>query len=196
MGSSKRMTAVTMMAPGIVIWKAQTEANTILGYLAEMIKDELHNGYLICEENGEQVFVDYKSDMLIETNVVTRGMTKKGIGVEYGFNIPARESLPKLLKPTKLNPEEYSKFFPGTNLETLQRTFQAMTQLGTRGAVAGFNLRNRILALNPMLTTPRRNEDVATDTLYSRTPAIDDGSTAAQFFSQTHTDEDAGDANK
>ena len=33
-----------------------------------------------------------------------------------------------------------------------------------------------------MLTTPRRNEDVATDTLYSRTPAIDDGSTAAQFY--------------
>jgi hypothetical protein len=38
------------------------------------------------------------------------------------------------------------------------------------------------LSPNPILNIPRRNEDVATDTIYSNVPAIDDGSTAAQFF--------------
>jgi hypothetical protein len=35
---------------------------------------------------------------------------------------------------------------------------------------------------NPVLNIPRRHKDVATDTVYSRIPAVDDGSTAAQFF--------------
>ena len=33
----------------------------------------------------------------------------------------------------------------------------------------------------------RRNEPVATDTVYSDTPAIDDGSTSAQIFVGTET---------
>ena len=33
-----------------------------------------------------------------------------------------------------------------------------------------------------MFNIPRRNEDVATDTVMSDTPAVDDGSTMAQFF--------------
>jgi Reverse transcriptase (RNA-dependent DNA polymerase) len=156
--------------------------DTILGYLTDLIQDELHDGYLVCELNGEQVYIDYDSDTPREVHAVTRSMTRKKDTVSFTSNNPARINTPKFMKPTKMNLGEYSKFFPGTNLETLQDTFRATTQLGTRGAVEGFNLRNRILAPNPMLTTPRRNEDVATDTLYSRTPAIDDGSTAAQFF--------------
>ena len=35
---------------------------------------------------------------------------------------------------------------------------------------------------NLIINIHQRNEDVATDTLYSRTPATDNGSTAAQFF--------------
>ena len=41
------------------------------------------------------------------------------------------------------------------------------------------------MAPNPVLNIPCRNEDVATDTIYSNTPAIDDGYTAAQFFMGT-----------
>ena len=89
---------------------------------------------------------------------------------------------PYLEGPSRQNHAKYARYFPGANIDSIKKTFRATTQLGTRGAVEGFNLRNRILAPNPMLTTPRRNEDVATDTLYSRTTAIDDGSTAAQFF--------------
>ena len=35
---------------------------------------------------------------------------------------------------------------------------------------------------NPVLNIPRRSEAVATDTIFSDTPAVDDGSTMAQFF--------------
>ena len=35
---------------------------------------------------------------------------------------------------------------------------------------------------NPVFNIPRRNEPVATDAIFSDTPAINDGSTMAQFF--------------
>jgi hypothetical protein len=101
------------------------------------------------------------------------------------YNNPAKtmETSPSPLeKPAKRNLERYAQYLPGSNLNTIKRTFDAATQLGTRGAVEGFNLRNRLLSPNPVLNIPRRHEDVATDTVYSRIPAVDDGSTAAQFF--------------
>jgi hypothetical protein len=87
-----------------------------------------------------------------------------------------------LKKPAKRNLERYAQYLPGSNLNTIRRTFDATTQLGTSGAVEGFNLRNRLLSPNPVLNIPRRHKDVATDTVYSRNPAVDDGSTATQFF--------------
>ena len=40
-----------------------------------------------------------------------------------------------------------------------------------------------ILSLEiPVFNIPRRSEAVATDTIFSDTPAVDDGSTMAQFF--------------
>ena len=35
---------------------------------------------------------------------------------------------------------------------------------------------------NPVFNIPRRSEAAATDTIFSDTPAVDDGSTMAQFF--------------
>ena len=74
------------------------------------------------------------------------------------------------------------KFLPGASVETIKKTIEATTQYATKGAVEGTTLRQQIHAPNPVLNVPRRNEDVATDTLYSSTPAIGDGSTACQFF--------------
>ena len=39
----------------------------------------------------------------------------------------------------------------------------------------------------PAFNVKRRHEPVATDTIYSNTPAIDDGSTSAQIFVGTKT---------
>ena len=100
--------------------------------------------------------------------------------------LPAKELQvgvePRLQVPSKRNLGRYTKYFPGTNLETLKKTFEATTQYGTRGATEGHTLRNQITSPNPILNIPRRHEEVATDTLYSDSEAIDDGSTAAQFF--------------
>jgi len=106
-------------------------------------------------------------------------------GIEPGSNNLARVPLPTplvLSKPSRRDYSKYARFFPGADLDCIRRTFDATTQLGTRGAIDGLQLRNRLHAPNPILNTPRRNEPVATDTLYSRTHAIDDGSLAAQFF--------------
>ena len=43
-------------------------------------------------------------------------------------------------------------------------------------------MQNQIVSPNPVLNLPRQHEDVAMDTIYSSVPAVDDGSTAAQFF--------------
>jgi hypothetical protein len=100
--------------------------------------------------------------------------------------LPAKElrvgTEPRLQVPTKRNLDKFSKYFPGTNLDTIKKTFDATTQYGTRGATEGHTLRNQILSPNPILNIPRRHEEVATDTLYSDSEAFDDGSTAAQFF--------------
>jgi hypothetical protein len=95
---------------------------------------------------------------------------------------PLPEAGPYLVKPSKRDLSKYARYFPGYNIDTIRRTFDATTQYGTRGAKAGFTLQNQIVSPNPVLNLPRRHEDVATDTIYSSTPAVDDGSTAAQFF--------------
>ena len=43
-------------------------------------------------------------------------------------------------------------------------------------------LKKHFKSRNPVFNIPRRNEPVATDTIFSDTPAINDGSTMAQFF--------------
>ena len=99
------------------------------------------------------------------------------------YNNPAKSyEVPTITKPSKRNYDQYACYFPGADLNSIKRTFEATTQLGTRGAVTGVTLRHRLTSPNPVLNIPRRNEDVATDTLYSSTPAIDNGSTAAQIF--------------
>jgi hypothetical protein len=105
---------------------------------------------------------------------------------DFNDGLPAKElrvgTEPRLQQPSKRNVEKFSKYFPGTNLDTIKKTFDATTQYGSRGATSGHTLRNQILSPNPVLNIPRRHEEVATDTLYSDTEAFDDGSTAAQFF--------------
>jgi hypothetical protein len=104
--------------------------------------------------------------------------------VRTDCNNPARTmNVPGYLaRPTKRNIERYTRYFPGSSIDAIKKTFKATTQLGTRGAVKGMTLRNRIIAPNPILNIPRRNEDVATDTIYGKVPAVDCGVTAAQYF--------------
>ena len=108
------------------------------------------------------------------------------------YNNPARSTLqnekreahggPLVGKPSEIQYEKFAKFFGGVPETTIEKTFQNTTQLGRIGAVKGLKLWKRHKAPNPALNVGRRNEPVATDTVYGPTPAVDNGSTAAQLF--------------
>jgi hypothetical protein len=40
-------------------------------------------------------------------------------------------------QPSKKDVEEYSKYFPGTDIDTLRKAFDATTQYGSKGATQG-----------------------------------------------------------
>ncbi len=94
------------------------------------------------------------------------------------------EGGPKRLRPNKKTLEKLAKYFPGIPIEVIKKTFECTTQYGRIGAIPGFTIRSRIRSPNPALNVPRRQESVATDTIYGPkgVPAVDDGSTAAQIF--------------
>ena len=116
---------------------------------------------------------DFNSDDDDDPSPGNNNRAKAATGIEAPIITTKGE-----VKPAK----HYRRYFPGVSDETIRRTLKATTQYGTRGAQEGPILRNQIVAPNPILNIPRRQEDVATDTFYSDTPAVNDGSTAAQFF--------------
>ena len=93
------------------------------------------------------------------------------------------EGGPYIGKPSEIDYEKLRMNFCGAPVDKIKKTFQNTTQLGRLGAVKGLKLWKRHKAPNPALNIPRRNEPVATDTIYGPgCPAVDNGSTAAQFF--------------
>ena len=100
---------------------------------------------------------------------------------------PSKDALkagPYVMAPAKKDYRKYQKFFAGLPMATVQKTFENTTQLGCTQGNTKHWLRRQIKAANPALNVPRRNEPVAMDTIYGPVghPAIDDGSTMAQFF--------------
>jgi hypothetical protein len=109
------------------------------------------------------------------------------------YNNPAKSTLqedevplrggPLVGKPSRIDHEQYQRHFCGVPVEVIKKTFENTTQMGRKAAVKGVKLWKQHKAPNPALNIPRRNESVATDTIYGPgCPAVDDGSTAAQLF--------------
>ena len=72
-------------------------------------------------------------------------------------------------------------FFAWTSPSSIQDTFNVTTRHGTAPYTQDY-IKKHFKSRNPVFNIPRRNETVATDTIFSDTPAVDDGSTMAQFF--------------
>ena len=72
-------------------------------------------------------------------------------------------------------------FFAWTSPSSIQDTFNVTTRHGTAPHTQD-NIKKHFKSRNPVFNIPRRSEAVATDTIFSDTPAVDDGSTMAQFF--------------
>ena len=72
-------------------------------------------------------------------------------------------------------------FLAWTSPSSIKDTFNATTRHGTAPNTQDY-IKNHFKPRNPVFSIPRCSEDVATDTIFSDTPAVDDGSTMAQFF--------------
>ena len=72
-------------------------------------------------------------------------------------------------------------FFAWTYPSSIKDTFNVTTRHGTAQHTQDY-IKKDFKSRNPVFNIPRRSEAVATDTIFSDTSAVDDGSTMAQFF--------------
>ena len=72
-------------------------------------------------------------------------------------------------------------FFAWTSPSSIKDTFNVTTRHGTAPHTQDY-IKKHFESRNPVFNIPRCSEAVATDTIFSDTPAVDDGSTMAQFF--------------
>ena len=72
-------------------------------------------------------------------------------------------------------------FFAWTSPSSIKDTFNVTTRHGTAPHTQDY-IKKHFNSRNPVFNIPRHSEAVATDTIFSDTPAVDDGSTMAQFF--------------
>ena len=79
---------------------------------------------------------------------------------------------------------DYEKFWPyfgWANVDAVQKPMEQSTQWGV-SLPNTFPMKKHLKSRNPALNIPRRHEAVATDTVFSDTPAVDSGAKQAQVF--------------
>ena len=89
------------------------------------------------------------------------------------------------IQPRAVDYQKYYQHFIFVPPEIIKRTFQHTTQFYR--ASSNPSMKKRYKTPFPACNVHRRSEPVATDTVYSDTPAIDSGVTAAQFFVGTES---------
>ena len=79
-------------------------------------------------------------------------------------------------------------FFAWTSPSSIKDTFNVTTRHGTTPHTQDY-IKKHFKSRNPVFNIPRCSEAVATGTIFSDTPAVDDGSTMDQFFCGHNTDD-------
>ena len=77
--------------------------------------------------------------------------------------------------------EKFRPYFGWVNVDTVQKTMEQSTQQGV-SLPNTFPMKKHFKSRNPALNIPRRHEPVATDTVFSDTPAVDSGVKQAQVL--------------
>ena len=77
--------------------------------------------------------------------------------------------------------EKFRPYFGWVNVDTVQKTMEQSTQWGV-SIPDTFPMKKHLKSRNPALNIPRRHEPVATDTVFSDTPAVDSCVKQAQVF--------------
>ena len=75
--------------------------------------------------------------------------------------------------------EKFRHYFGWVNVDTAQKTMEQSTQWGV-SLPNTFPMKKHLNSRNPALNIPRRHEPVATDTVFSDTPAVYSGVKQAQ----------------
>ena len=70
-------------------------------------------------------------------------------------------------------------YFGWVNSDIVKQTIDQTTQRGA--ALDSFPMKRDLNSRNPALNVPRRHEPVATDTIFSDTPAVDSGETSTSL---------------
>ena len=84
------------------------------------------------------------------------------------------------VKPGEHDWETLRRFFGWASVNMVERTFQAMTQMGRLSNAV--DLKKHYHSPNPALNVHHHQKPVATDYIYADVPAVDDGSMGAQIF--------------
>ena len=98
---------------------------------------------------------------------------------------PDHRIRPRTTKPIKRNWKVLRPFFAWLGLTIIEKTFNNTTQMARMPNEE--TLRRHFRSPNPATNVPRRNECVATDTIFSDAPAIDSGATCSQTYIGLHT---------
>ena len=99
----------------------------------------------------------------------------------FNINSTSLHSLPHHSLPSNVDWEALKPYFGWAPFPSIQNTFKVTTRDGPAASTQDY-LKKHFKARNPVFNIPWQNEAVATDTVFSDTPAIADGSTMAQFF--------------
>ena len=86
----------------------------------------------------------------------------------------------------QIDPGKYRGNFAWLPTDTIAKTFKATTQYAKTQHLR-LPMRQHFKSRFPALNVKRRDEPVATDTVFSDTPAIDDGSTCAQIYTRRYS---------
>ena len=84
------------------------------------------------------------------------------------------------ITPQPIDFEKLRPYFGWVNKHTIEKSFPKTTQWAV--ASTRYPMRKHFKSRFPAFNIPRRSEEVATDTIFSDTPAIDSGVTMAQVF--------------
>ena len=84
------------------------------------------------------------------------------------------------ITPQPIDFEKLRPYLGWVNKHTIEKTFHKTTQWAV--ASTRYPMRKHFESRFPAFNIPRRSEEVATDTIFSDTPAIDSGVTMAQTF--------------
>ena len=82
--------------------------------------------------------------------------------------------------------EKSRPYFGWVNVDTVQKTMEQSIQWGV-SLPNTFPMKKHLKSRNPALNIPRRHDAVATDTVFSDTPAVDSGVKQAQVFAGRET---------